>query len=100
MVHYGAGTNSSYDARIGKLPEEERAAALHARSTSLSSDRTHPNRLKIEHSNTQNESNAEQKKKYLGLHPEKTEKTATQRLVKAWVAGKGGWKYAEHATKK
>ena len=100
MVHYGAGTNRSYDARIGKLPEGQRAAALHARSTSLSSSRTHPNRKKIDNSNSQNALAAKQKKKYLGLHPDKTEKTATQSLVRAWVAEKGGWKSAKHATKK
>ena len=99
MVHYGAGTNSSYDARIGKLPEEERAAALHARSMSLSSSRSHPNRKKIEHSNTQNALSAKQKKKYLTLHPDMTEKTATQSRVSAWVTKKGGWISAEHATK-
>ena len=101
MVHYGAGRNRSYEARIGKLPEAEQAAALHARSTSLSSSRTQPaNRLKIDNSNSQSARDAKQKEKYLTLHPDMTEKKATQSLVRAWVAGKGGWKYAEHATKK
>ncbi len=99
MVHYGAGRNRSYEARIKKMPEEERAAAWHARSTSLSSSRAHPTRKKIEHSNTQNALNAKQKKKYLSLHRNMTEKSAKQSLVKAWVTKKGGWIYAEHATK-
>ena len=100
MVHYGAGRNRSYEARIKKMPEEERAAAWHARSTSLSSSRTHPNRKKIDNSNYQNAKDAKMKKKYLELHPDMTKKKATQSLVRAWVAEKGGWKTAKHATKK
>ena len=97
MVHYGAGRNRSYEARIGKLPEAEQAAALHARSMSLSSSRTNPNRKKIDNSNAQNALSAKQKKKYLSLHHDMTEKTATQSKVRAWVTKKGGWISAEHA---
>jgi hypothetical protein len=56
--------------------------------------------LKIDNSKDQSARDAKQKEKYLTLHPDKTEKTATNSLVRAWVAGKGGWRTAKHATKK